>query len=43
VVDLDDYNLWRDHFGLSEALGAGALANSNVPEPAAATLALVAA
>ena len=35
---MDDYNVWRSHFGAKLAPGSGSLDGSAVPEPAAAVL-----
>lgn len=40
VVDMDDFEIWKAHFGESISMGAAGL--SAVPEPAAASLVLIA-
>jgi glucose/arabinose dehydrogenase len=40
VVDMDDYEIWKTHFGESISLGSAGIAA--VPEPAAASLMLIA-
>jgi hypothetical protein len=37
-VDIEDYNLWKEHFGESTGPGAGGGAGAAVPEPACALL-----
>jgi hypothetical protein len=42
VIDIDQFNIWRENFGMTEGAGGGSNASAAVPEPAAATLAIFA-
>jgi hypothetical protein len=42
VVNSDDYNYWRAHYGDTLANGAGNLASTSVPEPATSVMLIVA-
>ena len=43
IGTLNEYNIWRAHFGQTAGSGSGDSANTTVPEPATSVLLIVAA